>query len=363
MGVAVSADRGHANACVTTIVLALGLALTGATHAQERAFQFGVIGDMPYTKPQEEEFSRVVRALDAADLAFVVHVGDFQADPRIYNRAAATTTMPCTDENYKTMLDAFNGMKHPFVVTPGDNDWTDCHHLQARKTDPAEALAKVRATFFPDGKSLGRRTIDVDSQSKDPKYGKFRENLRWSMGSVVFVTLHIVGSNDNLGRSPEMDAEQRERKAANLAWLRAAFAKAKSDNSRGLVIMTQANPGFENFWPPDAKSRYFGPFLGRGKPPEKPASAFDDYVAALAEEVAGFDRPVAYLHGDTHLFRIDKPLYSTKTNRLFENFTRVETFGWPDSHWVLATVDPMDAGLFRFAPQVVPGNEASRRGN
>jgi len=34
-------------------------------------------------------------------------------------------------------------------------------------------------------------------------------------------------------------------------------------------------------------------------------SAFDDYVAALAEEVESYDRAVAFLHGDTHLFRIE----------------------------------------------------------
>jgi len=69
-----------------------------------------------------------------------------------------------------------------------------------------------------------------------------------------------------------------------------------------------------------------------------------------------FDKPVAFLHGDTHLFRIDKPLYSKKTNRLFENFTRIETFGWPDTHWVRITVDPADPQLFRFKAEIVPEN-------
>ena len=87
--------------------------------------------------------------------------------------------------------------------------------------------------FFPDGRSLGQRTIPVESQAKDPQYAKFRENLRWSIGGITFATLHIVGSNDNFGRTPEMDAEQRERKAANIAWMRATFAQAKSDGSRG----------------------------------------------------------------------------------------------------------------------------------
>ena len=81
--------------------------------------------------------------------------------------------------------------------------------------------------FFPEGHSLGQRTLPVESQAKDSQYAKFRENLRWSIGGVTFATLHIVGSNDNFGRTPEMDAEQRERKAANIAWMRAAFAKGE----------------------------------------------------------------------------------------------------------------------------------------
>src|SRR4029434_1139099 len=108
----------------------------------------------------------------------------------------------------------------------------------------------------------------------------------------------------------EMDAEHLERKAANIAWIKQTFVEAKASNSLGLVILTQANPGFENFWPPAAKTRYFIPFIARGKPLPSPDTAYKDYVAALAEELESFDRPVAYVHGDTHLFRIDKPLYS-----------------------------------------------------
>ncbi len=52
------------------------------------------------------------------------------------------------------------------------------------------------------------------------------------------------------------------------------------------------------------------------------------------------DKPVAFLHGDLHRFRIDHPLFSAKTNRRFENFIRVETYGSPDIHWVRVTVDP-----------------------
>jgi hypothetical protein len=48
----------------------------------------------------------------------------------------------------------------------------------------------------------------------------------------------IVGSNDNFGRTPEMDAEHCERKAANIGWLRKAFSEAKASNSRGLALFS-----------------------------------------------------------------------------------------------------------------------------
>ena len=77
--------------------------------------------------------------------------------------------------------------------------------------------------FFQGDQSLGRRTIRLTRQSEDTRYAKFRENVRWTQGDVLFVTLHVIGSNNNLGRTPEMDAEYSERNAANLAWMRQAL--------------------------------------------------------------------------------------------------------------------------------------------
>jgi hypothetical protein len=338
-------------------------AIASGSAAQERAFDFALVGDMPYTKVQEIEYQRVLAALNAAELAFVAHIGDFQFDATPYNRNPAVASMPCVDENYKAIHDSFQTIRHPFILTPGDNDWSDCWPLEARKVDPRELLSKIRTMFFPEGRSLGQKSIAVRNQSADPDFSKFRENLRWSMGGVTFVTVHIVGENDNFGRTPEMDAEHLERKAANIAWLKQAFAEAKAAGSRGVVILTQANPGFENSWPASAKTRYFLRFVPRGQPVPSRPLAFDDYIQTLSEELETYDRPVAFLHGDTHIFRVDKPLFSKKTNRLFENFTRVETFGWPDSHWVRISVDPADPQLFRFKAEIVPGNVVNRRAN
>jgi hypothetical protein len=48
-----------------------------------------------------------------------------------------------------------------------------------------------------------------------------------------------------------MDAEHRERKAANIAWLRRAFSEAKTNNRRGLALLTQGR--LEKFLSPRAR--------------------------------------------------------------------------------------------------------------
>lgn len=324
--------------------------------ARGGAFEFGVLGDAPYTLQQEKDFPNVLAALNRADLAFVVHVGDFQADPREHYRQPQEVPLPCTDETLQTTLNLFQASRHPFVFTPGDNDWTDCHFVKERKWDPLERLQKIRALFYPARRSLGQRTMPVESQAQDPRYARFRENLRWSSGGVMFVTLHIVGSNDNLGRTREMDAEHAERFSANIAWMQQAFAAAKAAGSLGLVIFTHANIGFESHWTAALLGRYFRNFAGVKPPiPPKP-SAYDRLVEALADEMENYGKPTAFIHGDTHLFRIDKPLVSRTTARAFENFTRVETFGNPETHWVRVAVDPADPQLFTFRAGIVREN-------
>jgi hypothetical protein len=335
------------------------LAFVGIADAQNQKFQFGVIGDTSYSKVAEQEFDRLMSALDKESLAFVVHVGDFEADPRPYERSPDKITMPCTDENLQRVLATFQKSANPFILTPGDNDWTDCHEVKARKFDPMERLAKVREMFFPEGRSLGQKTIAVDSQAKDAGFKQYRENLMWSFNGVTFATLHIVGSNNNKGRTTEMDAEHAERTKANITWMKKAFADAKAKNSIGLVLLTQANPGFETHWTPSLVGRYFRSFP-EIKPPAKSASAgYDEILDALAAEMETYKKPTAFVHGDTHIFRLNKPLLSKKTKRFFENFTRIETFGDPDTHWVRITVDPSRPELFTIEPEIIPENKAN----
>lgn len=348
--------RGIFPAVVAVIVF---LAFVGIADAQNRKFQFAIIGDTSYSKVAEQEFDRLMAALNKESLAFIVHVGDFEADPRPYQRNPDKITMPCTDENFQRVLVTFQKSANLFILTPGDNDWTDCHHVKARKFDPIERLAKVREMFFPEGRSLGQRTIAVDSQTKDADFKHYRENLIWSFNGVTFATLHIVGSNDNKGRTPEMDVEHAERTKANIAWMKKAFAEAKVKNSIGLVLLTQANPGFETQWTPSLVGRYFRGFPEIKPPAKSVPSGYDEILDALAAEMETYKRPTAFVHGDTHIFHVNKPLLSKKTKRFFENFTRVETFGDPDTHWVRITVDPSKPELFTIEPEIIPENKAN----
>lgn len=317
-------------------------------------FELGLIGDLPYTAEDERKFPNLIEDMNNANLAFVVFTGDFQADGIGWNEKAGGLP-PCSDVTIQNRLDLAQAFRHPFIFTPGDNDWTDCHRAKPRTYDPLDRLAKVRTLFFQGDQSLGQRTMRLTRQSEDPKYAKFRENASWTYGDLLFVTLHMVGSNNNLGRTAEMDAEYAERNAADLVWIRESFDFAKRNGSKAIMIITQGNPGFQNSWPEARFRRYM---LGSPiKAPEKKAkTGYDDFLAALEREVLVISKPVVLVHGDSHIFRIDRPLLNSKTGRMIENFTRVETFGTPDSHWVRAIVDPNDPNVFSFKPEIVKKN-------
>ena len=91
---------------------------------------------------------------------------------------------------------------------------------------------------------------------------------------------------------------------------------------------------------------------------------YQEFLMALRDQVIAFRRPVAYVHGDSHYFRVDKPFLDSQGRRL-ENFTRVETFGDNqangnnDVHWLKVLVDARSRDVFTYQPQIVPGNRTA----
>lgn len=327
-------------------------------NSMDKPVEFALIGDMPYNAKQEKESATARNVINREDMAFVIHNGDMWWDGIVWKETTKGLP-PCADATFADRLEFLQGFRHPLVLVPGDNDWTDCHRAKPQAYDPLERLSRLREQFFQGGNSLGQRTMTLSRQSENAKYARFRENVRWVYADVMFVTLHMVGSNNNLGRTAENDAEYAERNEANLAWLQQAFDLANRNGNKAIMIIGHANPQFETNWAGILQKRYLLGGLKIKPPGEKRTTGYDDFVAALEQETRDFSRPVVYVHGDTHTFRIDKPLVYTPTGKRFiENFTRVETFGAPNTHWVRVTIDHNDPNVFRFRQEIIKENSA-----
>jgi hypothetical protein len=311
---------------VIGVVIALAELREGTPNKGEsdvpKTFEFGLIGDIPYDAEQQRKTEVLFGKMDAEELAFVVHAGDIKS-----------SDSPCTDGILLREKERFENTANPLVYVPGDNEWTDCYRTGY---GPIERLQKLREIFSQGDESLGEKTLPLTRQSAD-----YPENVRWRYGGVTFIGLNVPGSNNNLGRTPEADAEHAARNEADLGWVREGFYHARTDWSSAVMIVMQANPGFE--LPPELRAGY------------------NDLLAVLEEETVAFGRPVVLAHGDTHTFRVDKPLASSTTGERVENFTRVETFGSPEVNWVRATVDASDPEVFAFRPEVVEENTIGGR--
>lgn len=214
-------------------------------------------------------------------------------------------------------------------------------------SDPLERLNFERILFTSTDQSLGQRTLTLTRQA-----GGYPENVRWKFGPVVFIGLNVQGSNDNYPyagvdgetRSAAEIARQRAeeiaRKAANIEWLRDGFDYAKRVRARGVMVIWQADPNFNN---------------DQHLADTRSYDAYPAYVDALRAVTLAFRGQVALVHGDGHYFKVDKPL-NGPADGVLANFIRVETFGARNTHWVSAHVDPTNPNLFEFEPRIVSAN-------
>ncbi len=329
---------------VSPFLLAFSLAACAAVSPTDsRRFSFGLWGDMPYKKAGDEP--RLPAALDSinqSDIAFSIYDGDIKDG-----------SSHCTDNVYTDALKMFGSMVKPVVYIPGDNEWTDCHRLNNGGMNPLERLAHIRKVMFPTPNSLGQTQMPLVHQGEPGQ--AFVENIRFVRGDVVFVGLNVPGSNNNLvlnakecsdksvRKAAQCDAgnaEYLERDAANIEWLATSFAQAKANNARALVLVFQGDPGFDLPETEDQDESTSPSVLG-----------YRNLIKAIVEQTEKFKGQVLLVHGDTHFFKVDKPLYSP--TRLLPNLTRLQTFGSPSLHWVRVTVDTSSENVFTIHPVIV----------
>jgi hypothetical protein len=270
----------------------------------------------------------------------------------------------------------------PLIYAPGDNEWTDCHRANNGSYNPIERLAFLRSVFYPNNLSLGATKIALQRQSDDPTMAsllpycpgmevgsagcKFAENVMWTFGpagssyKILFVTLNQPGSNNNHSRTTglffgDTEIEYSARNAANMAWLNKAFDILHGDASiKGLVIMGQPNP-FE---------RYLE--SGQGYT----SSGYADFITTVRNRAKNQSKQILIVGGDTHYFRVDKPLTSLYPECLLNatpcradqagarlmNVTRTEVFAQTDMHWTKVKIEPKNPMLFVIEPQTVFAN-------
>jgi len=166
-------------------------AKAAATVSDDSPFAFALIGDLPYSDLDEPRLAAMLAQIDAEPLAFVVHVGDIKA-----SREA------CSNELYQRRLKLLEASAHPLVLLPGDNEWTDCHRRSAGSFDPRERLAMLRKTFWSRPEPLGRNGHSAISSMAFERQTQMPENVRWKIGAVRFVAIHVVGSNNGLDEYP-----------------------------------------------------------------------------------------------------------------------------------------------------------------
>ena len=293
----------------------LGLGLFAAFAVYAQPFSFVALGDLPYGSEAHAypPYRALIGTINKMHPPFSIHIGDIKSGVTL-----------CSDQEFQAQVGHFKMFEAAVVYTPGDNEWTDCYRANNGAFEPQERLQALRQRFFTPGQSLGKAPLQLQNQSTlDPAYAKFIENQRWLHQQVLFVTLHIVGSNNNFEvRDPSAVAEFFERDKANVAWIRDAFASAKQSSAKAIVFAMQADV-FESKSTREDFPGHSG-FL----------NSIGNTLLPLAAEAA---IPVLLIHGDSHVFRFDQAF--TLNKKPLKNLTRLVVPGESDVRAVHVTVD------------------------
>jgi hypothetical protein len=363
--------------------VAAGIAVAGKGNGNNKTFEYtvGLWGDLPYNDVQAQTgVPNLIADMNNSDISFSIHDGDLKSGT---GSATSVTPTTCSDALYQQSLKYLNSLEQPAFFTPGDNDWTDCDRPANGSYNSLERLQRERTLMFSTDRSFGQHTMQTEVQSTPSCVGTSNtipgstagpyfptpcvENRRWSFHKVTFATVNVQGTCNNLctsgGGAPDAGGDPTEyaaRNAADLQWLQDTFDEAKANGSAGVMIVWQADPGW------DLTDGTRAPLRNPNTLAETDGQP-DGYVSILTKLrnlTIDYKKPVVLVHGDSHYFRIDKPFLDSQGRRL-ENFTRVETFGDHqenndnDVHWVKALIDPQSRDVFAFQEQIVPANRTA----
>jgi hypothetical protein len=179
-----------------------------------------------------------------------------------------------------------------------------------------------------------------------PEHAAYVENSRFVHNGVLFVGVHVPGSNNGFeAHDPDAVTEFFARDRANVAWIEAGFARAATIAAKAVVIFMQAEFDEARF--------------PNGTMPRQ--SGFIRTLDAIEAGATAFRRPVLLVHGDQHYFSV-QPLKNSRGLPI-PRVNSLMVYGETLVHGVRVTVDPDSPGVFGFIPLLVPQNAGSGAAN
>ncbi|MFK7965511.1 MAG: metallophosphoesterase family protein [Burkholderiaceae bacterium] len=259
-----------------------------------QSVRFALFADNPYSDKAEKQVAQALQRA-APGASFFIHVGDIKGGGE-----------RCDDGLLLRRLALLKDAPRPMLLTPGDNEWTDCHRIVAGNFDPLERLQWLRREVFAEQRSLGQPALSVQNQTAggllpsplavgDIDRLGLPENQQWQMGPCQFVSLSVTGSAHGF-RSGIDEQFIAAHARANQRWLSHALNLAIENERSVLVVVCHAEFGPAKLSAQDSQTDA----LNRMQP-------YAWLRSALHQTVVQFPGTVLLLNGDTHVFALDQP--------------------------------------------------------
>lgn len=307
---------------IPTLLSVLLIVLAGCQPEDPPTLTFIALGDAPYGDPEKTypPYRKLIANINATDPNLVVHVGDTHG----HNT--------CDDALLDQMRAFMNTFTAPVLYTPGDNEWTDCKYTDDGEFDPLDRLAYIRQTYFPNAMTLGQTPAPVENQAAVG----YPENARFRLNNIGFITLHVVGSNNNFDPY-DLSAVQEfmARTKADLDWLSTSFDRF--DGADAIVVALHA----DMFVP---QSGFAGFTRGWRR-----TSPYRDIGVMLGQRSSAFGKPVLLLYGDSHVQKTFQPFPKARPW-----LHAIEVFGYPDIKAIEIAIRPGSDTPFTVSQQFEP---------
>ncbi len=289
------------------------------------SFMFAVAGSN--VADGERRAVAPLRAIGDSPAAFVVHFD-----------LSTASRESCSLVHLVRLRDVLETSAKPVVPVVSASQWSNCDGVS---TEADERLARVGDTFFGGDESLGQARLRWVRQSAVPRFHRYRENVRWQTGNVLFVAINLPDNNNNYRLAAGRNGEFEERSIANRIWLERSFRIAAERRLAGIVLFVDAAPRFGlPMRPPDSHSRE--------------RDGFYEWKLALRELVGAFRGQVLLVQSrlvaeGRRPPDLDHPLRD-EAGKPLTNFARIAlSDGTSDTGWLRIEVEPKNPALFNAA--------------